>query len=243
MATHPDLSTALAAAIAAARGAAKDARHQQGYQYASAESVLSEAREALAAHGLSIVPASATVDWTGQIETRAKDGTVHVHDVGVLSRRCSLLGPGGAIDLLSTWPVVCGPGRPRDKAIAGALTSSLAYLVRDLLLLPRLTEDQLDARSSEHDAVVSAPVAAAPPPLPPHIAAATDILRELPRDHGRQVVAMACELLGIPVQRSAEILASEHGPAFAEVLSTALAAVEGDATRIHTYISDRLESR
>ena len=47
------------------------------------------------------------------------------------------------------WAIILEKGRPLDKAIAGADTASLSYMLRDLLILPRVeagTEMDDDAR-------------------------------------------------------------------------------------------------
>jgi hypothetical protein len=56
-----------------------------------------------------------------------------------LVRQFLLLHTSGEERVLSTsWPVVPDKGRPLDKATASAATTSLAYLLRDLLLAPRV---------------------------------------------------------------------------------------------------------
>jgi hypothetical protein len=57
----------------------------------------------------------------------------------LLVRQFSLLHTSGEERQLSTaWPIVPDKGRPADKAAASAATTSLAYLLRDLLLAPRV---------------------------------------------------------------------------------------------------------
>ena len=257
MTAHPNLAAALAAACAHATGAPKDSRHQQGYAYASAESVLGEARAALSAHGVSVVPVSSEIEWTGTIEATSRDGRSQSHDVGTLRRSIAVIHGIERIDAALDWPVVCGPGRPRDKAVAGALTSSLSYFVRDLLLLPRLTEDQLDARTAEHDAAASAPVSA-PDSAPAKrqrkaavevetshdadIREAKALLRAVPADHGKDVVGFAALLAGADIAPSKEIFAGPQAGAFARVLLDALVAVKGDASAIHTHLHDLAEA-
>jgi len=91
------------------------------------------------------------------------------------------------------WPVVPDRGRPPDKALASALTTSLAYLLRDLLLMPRVDPaDDLagrEDRPAQQQAVppVEKPKRAAPPPGDPttgqDFAAWVDRLdRQLARD-------------------------------------------------------------
>ena len=49
------------------------------------------------------------------------------------------------------WPIVTGKGKPLDKAVASARTSSLGYLIRDLLVAPRVhpTDDMDHSRWSQ----------------------------------------------------------------------------------------------
>ncbi len=126
------LAAALARAIARSHAVAKDATNaHMRYQYASAEAVLEEARAALAAEGIALLPAASSVEW-------------HSETAGVLKRTYVLMFGAEALSATQEWPVLCDRGRPQDKAAASALTTSLAYWLRDLLLLPRLGEHQMD---------------------------------------------------------------------------------------------------
>ena len=49
-------------------------------------------------------------------------------------------------DSSNAFPIIEDKGRPLDKALAGALTTSLAYYLRDLLLIPKQDENQVDKR-------------------------------------------------------------------------------------------------
>jgi hypothetical protein len=54
------------------------------------------------------------------------------------------------------WPVTLERGRPLDKAVAIASTSSLGYLLRDLLLMARVDPgDEAAARQPEAKAFVT----------------------------------------------------------------------------------------
>jgi hypothetical protein len=130
----PALAKALAGAQQRCRAANKDARNNyHGYKYASAEAIISEAKDALADSGLSLAPT----------DQRIADQT--------LTRRFLLLHESGeSVEIVTAWPVVPERGRPIDKAVATAATTSLAYLLRDLLLMPRLdSEDDLPARQDK----------------------------------------------------------------------------------------------
>jgi hypothetical protein len=76
-----------------------------------------------------------------------------------------LIHPSGeSIPLEITWAVCPDRGRPLDKAMATANTSALAYLLRDLLLMPRVDpQEEMDARD---DGAGSAREPATPTPTP-----------------------------------------------------------------------------
>jgi hypothetical protein len=127
------LAAALAGAIASSQAVGKDGRNKfHGYDYASAEGVFTMARTALAENGLSLVTMKAEVEWTGS--TGYKDIAGHV------LRTFLLLHSSGESMLVSSppWPIIPEKGRPVDKALAAAMTSSLRYVLRDLLLLPQV---------------------------------------------------------------------------------------------------------
>jgi hypothetical protein len=93
----------------------------------------------LAAAGVVVLPISAEI-------VRSERG-----DAATLRRVfrvvvCADLGYEMTLD----WPIIPEKGRPWDKAHAGALTSSLAYFLRDLLLMPRV-EEGTDMDSGERD--------------------------------------------------------------------------------------------
>ena len=126
------LQAALARAIVAANAVEKDARNSfHKYKYASAEAVLAEARAVLGAEGLAVVPLTEALEKVGDEQ-----------DWALWLNRSLLLthADGGFLALSQLWPIVPEKGRPLDKALAGAKTTGLAYLLRDLLLLPRVEE-------------------------------------------------------------------------------------------------------
>ena len=115
---------------------AKDAHNQyQGYDYASAESVLQAARTALAQGGLSV----ARLGYELEI----------VEGYWVLCSTYQITGdPSFSAPFVRRFPLVPGKGRPLDKSLAVALTTDLAYTLRDLLLIPRIGVDEsIDARN------------------------------------------------------------------------------------------------
>lgn len=124
------LFAALAAAAKAAGAVGKGAKNEfHKYKYASAESIYEEGRAALHANGLALVPVASTLGGDPE-KGYVVDLTFELTHA-----------EGGSMTLHRTWPVVPDRGRPLDKALAAALTTALAYLVRDLLLLPRVDEE------------------------------------------------------------------------------------------------------
>lgn len=157
----------LAKALASARDKCKAAPHDRTnnfhhYNYASAESIINAAKEALEGTGLSLVPAAPKMTVLGT-------GNMAIYS---LSRAFALIHASGETLPLGTieWPVIPDKGRPLDKAFAVALTSSLAYVYRDLLLMPRVAADEdMAGRDDRHAALAPAPATrpTQPPPAPP----------------------------------------------------------------------------
>lgn len=133
------IAAALVAAQKSLKGVHKDARNKHhSYDYASSESIFLECRDALFDAGLVVLPRASSK----RVE---EDGTTW------LVREYKILhAEGESMDAEQVWPVVPGNGRPLDKAIASAATASLAYFLRDLLLLPRV-EKGVDLDDDERD--------------------------------------------------------------------------------------------
>ena len=139
-----DPQAALAAALNKAQGAAgavsKGSRNNfHKYKYASAEALIEEGRSALHGAGLALVPDSQS------IELGTGDG------MAVLKRTYTILHSGGGmLTMAQEWPVIPEKGRPMDKAVASAVTASLGYFLRDLLLMPRVDPaDDLDSNTRD----------------------------------------------------------------------------------------------
>ena len=132
------LSTALAAAQASADRIDKDSRNDFArYDYTSAEALMAMWTKIGEAHGLSLYPAALNIEG------------------GVL-RTCWILEHAeseGTREIRMDWPIVEAKGKPMDKAVASARTSSLGYLIRDLLIAPRVhpTDDMDHPRWSTGD--------------------------------------------------------------------------------------------
>ena len=130
--------TTLAGALAQAQASVsrvlkEDANSFHKYQYASAESLMQAWTEASAPVGLALVPIS-------QSPSRDEAGTYWLHSEWLLMHSA-----GDTLNLADVWPIVPERGRPLDKAVASAKTSSLGYLLRALMVAPRvLPGDDMD---------------------------------------------------------------------------------------------------
>jgi hypothetical protein len=160
------LFNALAAAQAAAKAVDKDATNKfHRYAYTSAEGMIAEAKQALAAHGLAVVPVVASLREPKECERPSKDdGDVGKGAKAILAATWMVVhGMGGTLTIDCEWPVIPEKGRPFDKALAAARTASLNYLLRDLLQLPRV-EEGTDLDHDSRDAHRQPP---RQPPAPP----------------------------------------------------------------------------
>jgi hypothetical protein len=129
------LAAGLRSAQRAAASVTKDARNSHhGYRYASAEAILAEVKEPLAAHGLALMPTAFRVEAPSD-PLRAAGVAAMLHSKWVLEHVC-----GETREIECDWFVVPDRGRPIDKALAAARTASLSYLLRDVLQLPRVEE-------------------------------------------------------------------------------------------------------
>jgi hypothetical protein len=121
-----------------------------GYAYTSSETMIAACRAVL--HGAGLVLRRA--GWTFE-------GTP---DGGIVKSQFVLTHPasGESITDEVAWVAVPRGQQPIDKAMAGALTASLGYALRDLLLVPREDENEMD----KQDDSKFQPKRAAPAPAP-----------------------------------------------------------------------------
>ncbi len=147
--TEPTASVmALYAAIVKAQASAKqiekDATNQfHRYNYVSAEAMIGEAKEILAACDLAIIPVHSSIDDAPSLDASDTEADYRKNARAAATIRASWLvvHVGGASHLISCdWPVAPEKGRPIDKAVAAARTASLSYLLRDFLQIPRVEE-------------------------------------------------------------------------------------------------------
>lgn len=148
------LATALLAAQRALPSVTKDAKNSfHHYSYVSAEGMIGACREVLHGAGLAVRRAGWKFDGS-------PEGGI-VTSTFILTHAAS----GEAASDEVTWPAIPEKGRPLDKALAGALTSSLGYYLRDLLLVPREDEAEMDRRDDRtYEPRKAAPAPARPAP-------------------------------------------------------------------------------
>jgi hypothetical protein len=150
----PELAKGLLAAIAQCKPVPKGARNDfHKYAYAEADAIIEEGRAALLAGGCALLPVSASLNGS------EREGPDRFELVRVF---VLIHSSGQAVPLQVTWPVVPDRGRPLDKATAAADTLSLAYLLRDLLLMNRV--DPADDVAGRQDRPAAAQGATDRPP-------------------------------------------------------------------------------
>ncbi len=113
------------------------------YNYAGTESIILEAKDAMAQTGLALIPRGARMFSIGtRMDVGLDPRTPREVPQLFIARRWSLVHQGGGILELEeqVWPVVPDKGRPLDKAVAAADTASLGYLLRNVLMLARVEE-------------------------------------------------------------------------------------------------------
>lgn len=137
-AERSSMATALLFAQSEMKGVAKDARveYGKGYDYVSAEQMIGAARAALHAAQLSLVRSGwQFVDGNDARPPLVLCDYTLTHVSGEQMQFAGL-----------PWPMIEQNGRPLDKALAGALTTSLAYFLRDLLMIPKVDGEEIDRR-------------------------------------------------------------------------------------------------
>jgi hypothetical protein len=140
------LFAALSRAVAKAQAVGKDSTNTfSHYKYASAEALIEESRGCLAAEGLAVMPkAWRVVPLTAAVPTGSKVG---MYFADVVVTYLVTHKDGGFVECEASTPACTDNGRPQDKAVATALTYSLGYFLRSLLLLPRVdAEHDVDKR-------------------------------------------------------------------------------------------------
>lgn len=141
-----ELAAAVAKAMRELRGVAHDARNKdQGYSYTSTEAVTAAARQVLAANGLAFFRCGAEVICDREpVEAKTRGGSTYTAEGGWLVSSWLLMHASGEERAIGPhkFPWATGPGRPRDKALGAAYTSSLGEMLRSLLLIDRPDEPE-----------------------------------------------------------------------------------------------------
>lgn len=156
------LAAALCRAQVAVLAAEKTSTNTfHGYNYASAETIIVVGRDALNGAGLTLSLTAAAFE---PFPAGANVGGA----VGLLRSTFLLEHELGATRELTSDTPVCpeqgktsGWSRPLDKALFGARTEALGYVLRDLLLIPRSDAPNVNGRT---DAAGEAPPPGAPAP-------------------------------------------------------------------------------
>lgn len=116
---------------------AKDRRNEYSkYNYVSVDGMVSACRDALHENGLMVSRSSFTVDVE---RNTVVNNFVLVHAESGESR-----------SYVTPWLFYAEKARPMDKAVAGALSTSLNYFLRDLLLVVREEDGSMDQRNDEN---------------------------------------------------------------------------------------------
>lgn len=174
MSNTETLATALLAAQRALPSVGKDSQFKAGsygYAYTSSETMIAACREVLHGAGLTLRRAGWKFDGSPEGGGLVTSQMILTH-----------AGTGESVADEVAWVAVPRGQQPIDKAVAGALTASLGYYLRDLLLVPREDENEMDKRDdsayqprkaapatrpAQQDARQAAPAAPATPrPVP-----------------------------------------------------------------------------
>ena len=157
MTKQSGLASALLAAQQALPSVGKDSQFKSqsyGYAYTSSETMIAACREVLHAAGLTLRRAGWRFEGT-------PEGGGLVTSQMILTHAAT----GESVADEVAWVAVPRGQQPIDKAVAGALTASLGYYLRDLLLVPREDENEMDKRDDSTYQPRKAP-APAPRPAP-----------------------------------------------------------------------------
>ena len=159
-----------------------------GYRYTGMEDLLDLGRRLLNEQGLALIPGNLDVatEHVGDKSVKTETQTIESKTIACTAVRYWILihEDGDALTIRVSWPLYLQGGkRSRDKGTAVADTTMLGYLYRDLLSIPRLTEEQMDARDDRDTSEVAAEPdepgphkrAAAPPPAKKKAAPPPDV--------------------------------------------------------------------
>jgi hypothetical protein len=185
---EPLVPSSLAAALAKARDNCPDVPRNgwnsyHNYKYPTAQDIITAGRKGLKDTGLALILSAPQLDTLG-------NGASQVFS---LKRRVALAHASGeSVDLGELrWPVIPDRGRPLDKALAAACTTSLGELYRDLLQMPAFdpAEDQA-ARNDTGEAPAAAPATAPASPPSTIDEAQQNVLAHMIRETGTDIAAL-----------------------------------------------------
>ena len=153
---HETIGAALAAAARAVKPPEKSGRNAfHNYAYTTAEEMLDAVRGPLAENGLVAHLVGQRIGNVVPLGGKHKDGTDKIAWRITFDLALSWDGGDG---LLAPVEYVAFPeaGRPLDKAINAAVTISLGFWLRSVLMDPRQRGDSIDGREDREDAAVAA---------------------------------------------------------------------------------------
>lgn len=191
MEDHKEIMAALVQAQRAVAGVEKNARNDfAGYDYVSADGMVRQLRKALLDAGLAFFRSG----W-------------HLEGAKVVSEFVLSHPASGSHKVMKAeMPVFEAKGRPMDKAVLGALTTSLSYVLRDLLLVPRVDELEIDNRPSDEPIrTPAAPAAPAAPSLVEQVQAIALHKPGGPSAYLDQIMQRASELHQRPIRELADM--------------------------------------
>ena len=161
----PNLNKALGKAIEAVSGVIKTKFYEVAGKkvfYADAEAIIEEARDALTANGITVIPLHLELCLSDTVETYPigavlgapkEQPTVAMSQVKMVKavpkiKRKYLLShtSGESVECYQEAAIYDDGKRGTDKGVSAADTTSLAYFLRDALLMPRLTKEEFEAR-------------------------------------------------------------------------------------------------
>lgn len=166
----PKVAVGLVKAQRAAKAVPKLGENKHAnYRYATSESIIDEGRLAMNEGDLALLQTNVELqlldrgeqedrnDGDEQREKSRLRAYVRVH---YLLAHIS----GESFGFVREWPCIVQKGRPLDKAEGGALTTCLAYTMRDLLSLPRDNDLAAMDRRDDTDQRSLAPSSSSPAP-------------------------------------------------------------------------------
>jgi hypothetical protein len=143
-----EIYTALVNAQKSAQAVAKGGRNNHAnYNYATAESIIEEARTALNENGLALLTGAYNV--VPYENTTRLPEHVAAPPTGKVCVNYTLVHTSGqSMNFYAETSTIVEKGRPQDKAEASALTYNIGYFLRGLLCLPRVSDtDDVDQRN------------------------------------------------------------------------------------------------